>query len=136
MAKRIPFIVAALGKDVDPFMLHLYAALAQKESAMISERTKAALAARKARGLPMGNRTNLAAAQAAGGATTKASAEAFRANVRPVVMQIIGGYAMSSPPTYAQLAATLNERGIAPARGAEWTATMVRKLLGHDQPAA
>ena len=42
MAQRVPFIVAELGPDVDPFMLHVYAALAEKERALISERTKAA----------------------------------------------------------------------------------------------
>jgi hypothetical protein len=30
MARRVPFIVAELGPDADPFMLHLYAALAEK----------------------------------------------------------------------------------------------------------
>ena len=50
MAQRVPFIVAELGADADPFMLHLYAALAEKERALISTRTKAALAAKKAAG--------------------------------------------------------------------------------------
>jgi len=44
------FIVAELGRDADPFMLHLYAALAEKERRLISERTRAALAVRKASG--------------------------------------------------------------------------------------
>jgi DNA invertase Pin-like site-specific DNA recombinase len=44
LTQRVPFIVTALGRNVDPFMLHIYAALAQKERALISERTKAALA--------------------------------------------------------------------------------------------
>ena len=35
MAQRVPFIVTALGRDVDPFMLHIYAAMAQQERAMI-----------------------------------------------------------------------------------------------------
>ena len=48
MAQRVPFIVAELGRDADPFMLHLYAALAEKERRLISERTKAALAAKRA----------------------------------------------------------------------------------------
>ena len=43
-----------LGADVDPFMLHLYAAFAEKERNLISQRTKAALAAKKARGEPLG----------------------------------------------------------------------------------
>jgi DNA invertase Pin-like site-specific DNA recombinase len=47
MAHRVPFVVAELGADVDPFILHLFAALAQKERAMISARTKAALVAAK-----------------------------------------------------------------------------------------
>jgi DNA invertase Pin-like site-specific DNA recombinase len=42
MAQRVPFVVAELGRDADPFMLHLYAALAEKERRLISERTKAA----------------------------------------------------------------------------------------------
>jgi len=42
MAQRVSFIVAELGRDADPFMLHPYAALAEKERRLISERTKAA----------------------------------------------------------------------------------------------
>ena len=44
------FVVAELGHDVDPFMLHIYAAVAEKERALIASRTKAALAERKATG--------------------------------------------------------------------------------------
>jgi len=49
MKHRVPFIVTELGADTDPFLLHLYAALAEKERKMIGERTKAAMAAAKAR---------------------------------------------------------------------------------------
>jgi DNA invertase Pin-like site-specific DNA recombinase len=48
-AHRGSFLVAELGPDVDPFVLHLFAALAEKERAMISARTRSALAAAKAR---------------------------------------------------------------------------------------
>ena len=51
MAHKVPFIVAELGSDADPFMLHLYAALAEKERALISHRTREALKAAKARGV-------------------------------------------------------------------------------------
>src|SRR6202050_3723960 len=54
MVHRVPFLVAELGPDVDPFILHLFAALAEKERAMISARTKAALGAAKARGVKLG----------------------------------------------------------------------------------
>lgn len=56
MAQRVPFIVAELGNDVDPFMLHIYAALAEKERRMIAERTQAALAATRAQGVPIWRR--------------------------------------------------------------------------------
>ena len=71
MAKRVPFIVAELGPDVDPFMLHIYAALAEKERRLISERTKAALAAAKARGVKLGNPNGAAALRRAGKGTER-----------------------------------------------------------------
>src|SRR5450759_5937841 len=71
MAQRVPFIVAELGADADPFMLHIYAALAEKERALIADRTRAALAQKKAQGTILGNRTNLADAQAKGVATQR-----------------------------------------------------------------
>jgi DNA invertase Pin-like site-specific DNA recombinase len=40
IAHRVAFIVAELGADADPFMLHLYAALAEKERQLISQRTR------------------------------------------------------------------------------------------------
>ncbi len=51
MAQQVSFLVAELSADVDPFMLHVYAALVEKERRMISERTRAALAARKRKAL-------------------------------------------------------------------------------------
>jgi hypothetical protein len=56
MQHKTPFIVAELGVDTDPFMLHIYAALAEKERRLISERTKAGLAAARKRGIKLGGR--------------------------------------------------------------------------------
>jgi hypothetical protein len=44
MAYKTPFLAADLGPDVEPFLLHLYAALAEKRRAVIAQRAKAALA--------------------------------------------------------------------------------------------
>ena len=63
MAKRVPFIVAELGPNVDPFMLHIYAAVSEQERRLISRRTREALAQAKARGVKLGG-PKLAEAQA------------------------------------------------------------------------
>jgi DNA invertase Pin-like site-specific DNA recombinase len=55
MVQKVPFIVAELGADADPFLLHLYAALAEKERALIATRTRAALRVAKDRGVTLGN---------------------------------------------------------------------------------
>ena len=84
MAHRTPFIVTELGADADPFMLHIYAALAEKERALISARTRAALQAKKAAGARLGNRTNLADARKLGAAANAKAADTFAGNVLPI----------------------------------------------------
>ncbi len=69
-------------------MLHIYAAVAQKERALIAERTRAALAQRKAQGARLGNKTNLAEASAKGAQANRDAADRFAANVLPVVRQL------------------------------------------------
>ena len=57
MSKKVPFITCELGVDCDPFLIHLYASLAEKERRLISERTRSALKAAKGRGVLLGNRS-------------------------------------------------------------------------------
>lgn len=54
MTHRVPFVVTSLGRGVDPFMLHIYAAVAEQERRMISQRVSAGLQAAKARGKKLG----------------------------------------------------------------------------------
>ena len=88
MAHRVSFIVAELGADADPFMLHLYAALAEKERTLISARTRAALAAKKAQGVRLGNPTNIEEAAEKGREAQQAAADQFAANVLPIIESI------------------------------------------------
>lgn len=125
MSQRLPFIVAELGADADPFMLHLYAALAEKERKLISERTKAALAAKRAQGVQLGNRTNLADARAKAANTIKAEADAFALNVLPIINQVKAGGVGS----YRGIAEALNARGVRTARGGTWQAATVRNVM-------
>jgi DNA invertase Pin-like site-specific DNA recombinase len=124
MAHKVPFIVAELGADADPFMLHLYAALAEKEHALISQRTKAALAAKKAGGAKLGN-PRVAEAAVKGRAAAVANADRFAANVLPTIASIRA----SGVSGHAAIAEALNNRGIRTARGGAWHATTVRRLL-------
>jgi DNA invertase Pin-like site-specific DNA recombinase len=127
MAQKVPFIVAELGADTDPFMLHIYAALAEKERALISERTRAALAQKKAQGVLLGNRTNLAEASAKGAAAKREAADRFAVNVLPVVEQIRAGGIISLDG----IAKALNDRGIRTAQGGAWHGSSVRNLLAR-----
>src|SRR5215210_7984796 len=108
MAQRVPFVVAELGRDADPFMLHLYAALAEKERRLISERTKAALAARKAAGGKLGNSRNIAHAGEVGRKTQVVAADEFAGNVLPAVNSIRG----SGAETLEAICYALNGQGI------------------------
>lgn len=124
MAHRVSFIVVELGADADPFMLHLYAALAEKERALISARTKAALAAKKAAGAKLGN-PRAAEAAVKAQAAHRANAEEFAINLLPIVREI----QWAGHTTLREVAMKLNERRVRTARGGQWGASSVRNLL-------
>jgi DNA invertase Pin-like site-specific DNA recombinase len=81
MVHKVPFIVAELGADVDPFVLHMYAVLAQKERALISKRTKDGLAVAKQRGQRLGGWT-------AGSKQAQRKADAFAERMRRVLAEL------------------------------------------------
>src|SRR3954471_6977495 len=127
MAQRVPFMVAELGRDADPFMLHLYAALAEKERRLIAERTKAALAAKKAAGASLGNPRNLDLAGASGRAVSIAAAEGFARSLVPILHSLRAEGAV----TLRAMAASLNRRDIKSARGGMWYPSSVANLLSR-----
>jgi DNA invertase Pin-like site-specific DNA recombinase len=125
MAQRVPFVVAELGRDADPFMLHLYAALAEKERRLISERTRAALTARKANGGRLGNPQNIAQAGEHGRQTQASAADEFAAKILPALNAIrLGG-----AETLEAICCALNQQGIRIARGKRWHVSSVANLL-------
>ena len=126
MAHRVPFVVAELGPDVDPFVLHLYAALAEKERALISGRTKSALAAAKAKGVKLGN-PHIEAARGEAVAAIKAEADRAAGNVLPIIAEI----QKSGATTLRAIADALNARGVATPRGGRWHAMSVKNALAR-----
>src|SRR6516165_1998687 len=84
MAQRVEFIVTELGRQADPFVLHLFAALAEKERQLISERTRSGLAAARERGAKLGTRAREASRQQLenAGKASAARADAFAKSVR------------------------------------------------------
>jgi DNA invertase Pin-like site-specific DNA recombinase len=123
MAERVEFIVVELGRQADPFILHLYAALAEKERAMISERTKAGLAAAKRRGQRLGM---AAKSKTARRAMTRAAAKAAHARVEALRPNI--QWALGQGKSLSNAADLLNgPRGVASPRGGRWHAiTLLR----------
>jgi DNA invertase Pin-like site-specific DNA recombinase len=94
---------------------------------MISERTRSALASRKARGTKLGNPSNSAIAAAKGRAVAIQEAERFAATVLPIMQEIQNAGVTS----LRGLAIALNHRGVRTARGGQWQVLNVRNLLAR-----
>lgn len=124
METKVSFIVTQLGKDADSFMLHLYAALSEKERLLISQRTKAALVVLKANGAELGNRTNLDEARLLSNATNREEAAKFADNILPFIKQL-----RDNGETLPQIAKRLNDTGAKTRRGGKWYASTVSNIL-------
>lgn len=93
---------------------------------MISVRTKAALAAAKARGVKLGG-PNLAQARKAALETIEATADQHAADVLPIIQAI----RRAGATTLREIAEALNARGVATARGGQWYAMTVSNVLAR-----
>jgi len=120
MAQRVEFIVTDLGRQSDPFILHLFAALAEKERALISERTRAGLRAAKRRGVRLGN-PNRRSLRQAGLSGARANAERALERVEALRWNIEAG--LREGGCLRKAAELLNRKNVASPGGGKWTAS-------------
>ncbi len=147
LARNVAFIANLMEADADfvavdmpqanRFTVHIMAAVAEQEADAISKRTKAALAAAKARGVQLGRKAchaELVSMSAKGKAAATAArvkaANKTAADVLPTVADIraTAGQELS----LRQLAAELNARGERTPRGGQWSAVQVMRLLARN----
>ena len=122
----LPAIEGATGK----FILQQMVAVAELEAGMISARTKAALAAAKRRGVELGGfrgRRLTNADRKAAVAAQRAKAQQRASDIAPIVKELQASGAV----TLVAIADGLNERSVPTARGGQWSATQVMRLLAY-----
>jgi DNA invertase Pin-like site-specific DNA recombinase len=129
MESKVDFVAADM-PEANKLTVHIMAAMAEHEGRQISERTKAALAAAKARGTKLGwamdSRKHEQRQAAAKGVTVRRmKADRHAANVLPIIRDIEA----AGITTLKGLAEALNSRGIRTARGGRWYATTVKNVM-------
>lgn len=120
----IPFM-AADSPDASRMELQIRLVIAEQEAALISERTRTALAARKARGLSMGNTHALTAeTRALGPAKQREEAVSWEAQPRALAVLL-----RKQGMPLAAVAGALNEASFRTRRGGLWSAAQVKRML-------
>jgi len=118
--------------DANTLTIGIFATLAQHERELISARTKAALAVKKAAGIRLGNPENLTdAARAKGVAGNVARAKANENNRRA---RSVVALMRQAGKNYAEIARALNGAGFRTARGGTFQPEQVKRLV--DLPAS
>lgn len=136
LARNVAFVSSLMEAGVDfvaldcpsanRFTIHILAAVAEHEAKLISERTRAALAAARARGRTLGTPANLKRAlegRALGVAAIKARAASLAESLAPIVRELAPGRSLR------QLADVMNARHIRTPRGGRWHAASVSRLV-------
>src|SRR5690606_20025121 len=126
---KVRFVAADM-PEANETLVGIMAVIAQAERKMIADRTRAALAAAKARGVKLGGRRkNSRVIHTAGVpksvAVRTAKAAEFAANIAPVIASIRADGAT----TVRAIAEALNERGVPTPRGGQWGPSQVQRLL-------
>ena len=140
LARNVAFISKLMESGVDfvaidfsqanRLTVHILAAVAEHEAAMISQRTRAALAAAKARGVQLGNPANLCRqldGSAKGNAAKTAKADKRAADLLPLILPMKAGGA-----SLRQIADGLNRCGVPAPRGGEWSAVAIKRILDRQ----
>lgn len=122
MEAGVEFVAADM-PNANRLTLHIFAAVAEHEREMISERTKAGLAQAKLRGIKLGSPVLLETSQK-GANAVRSHADEFAARVQPVIEEIRRTGVIS----YRDIAACLNARGVKTARGGCWHQGTVRRI--------
>jgi DNA invertase Pin-like site-specific DNA recombinase len=139
MAHRVEFVVCDLGRQSDPFVLHLYAALAEKERGMIAARTKAGLKAAKRRGTKLGmDGKSKAEARAISVLGAEANRDAALQRLKDLKLDKHLADALAGGRSLRAATEWLNERNVASPAGGRWHAPSLLKAarrLGLRQAA-
>lgn len=120
MESKVSFVAVDM-PFATPLILHVMAAFAEFERDQIASRTKAALAAAKARGVKLGtNGANLARAN-------KASAQAFAEKIAGRLEEV----RVAGAVTLQEIADGLNRLGVPTREGSRWMPTSVRRVAAR-----
>ena len=123
LMKLVEIKVATM-PNADPFQMHLFAALAEKERRFIGERTKAALAAAKARGTKLGGYRDGSLEKRI--AALKLTADEDARRIQGIVQPL-----RDAGRSLRQISAELTKQGIRTPRGGAWTAKQVSLTLAR-----
>lgn len=123
--KKLNIRIASM-PNADKFQLHIYAALAEQEREFISIRTKAALAEAKAKGVKLGGLRDKTAKR---NEMVQANAKARAEKVAGIIVPL-----RDQGKTLREIAGVLNTSGVETARGGEWQASQVKRVLERLGP--
>lgn len=139
LSRNVSFIAALMDSGVEfvacdlpqanKLTIHILAAVAEQEREAISQRTKAALAAAKERGVRLGNPKNLTeAARRKGQPRATAALVAYADQFAHHVVEIVDALSAEGK-SLRGIARELTARGIRTARGGAWTAASVTNVI-------
>ena len=142
LARNVAFISALMESGVDfeavdlpqanKLTVHIMAAMAEYEAGAISARTKAALAAAKARGTKLGGHRWAIETVSSKGSALSAKVRTEQSSKRTKdLMPVIDAIRAEGATSLRQIAAALNGKKIPTARGGEWSAVQVQRLLAR-----